>query len=100
MTQFGHLLVARQIKKDAYKTDKFRAAVMRISKDENLPCLVVDYDDPDKIIGSHGPPELEERIKQNTVNGFARVGGSKQYIDSIVERALRGEIPAELIDGR
>ena len=91
-TQFGHLLVAKQLRPDSAMTERGREAIRRATRDEGLPCLVVDYEDADRVVGVAGPPEFREEVARREIDGVIRVGGRKDWMQNIVEAATQGRV--------
>lgn len=100
MTQFGHVLVAKSLRPDAAMSRKGRAAIQRATHDEGLPCLIVDYEDTEKIIGVAGPKDLREEVERKTVDGVIRLGTSSDWIKNIVSAAQQGRVMPGVMDGR
>ncbi len=99
-TQFGQgMLVAKMLHPNAVQTRKGQAAIKNAAR-ETGACLVVDYDDSDRVIGVAGPKELQQEVKRKRDNGVIRVGGSKDWIANIISDAQKGKIYPGLTDGR
>lgn len=60
-TQFGIVLIARDYHLDMPPEPKMRA-IQRISRDLGLPCLLIEHDDPQKIVQVRGPRHLVDKL--------------------------------------
>ena len=55
---------------------KGRTAIQRATHDEGLPCLIVDYEDTERVIGVAGPEDFREEVESKAVDGrSARIDG-------------------------
>lgn len=99
-TQFGVVLVAKSLKPGAAMSARGRRAIEGATRDEGLPCLVVDYEDSERVIGVAGPEDFRREVEGKSVDGVIRLGGQKQWIDNIVSAAMAGRIMPGLTDGR
>lgn len=98
-TQFGQsMMVAKMLHPNAERTRKGEAAIRNASKSGAV--LIVDYDDPNRVIGIAGPKELQAEAKRKEVNGVIRLGDSKDWIANIVADAQQGRVYTGLTDGR
>lgn len=79
---------------------KGRAAIERATHDEGLPCLIVDFDDAERIIGVAGPKDLIAEVESKAVDGVIRLGGSSDWIKNIVSAAQQGRVMPGVMDGR
>ena len=98
MTQFGHVLVAKQLRPNSAMTEKGREAIEHATRDEGLPCLVVDFEDTERVIGVAGPDDFREEVESKGPD--IRLGGQKDWIGNIVAAAQRGKIYPGLDHGR
>lgn len=76
---------------------KGRAAIQRATRDDGLPCVVVDYEDTDRVVGAAGPPDFIAEVESKAVNGVIRVGKMETDHTVIVDRILS---QMGLVDGR
>ncbi len=91
-TQFGQgMLVAKPLHPNAEQSRKGQDAIINAAKEAGA-CLVVDYDDPDRVIGLVGPKELQQEAKRKEVNGVIRVGDSADWIQNILAHAQEGRV--------
>ncbi len=98
-TQFGQsMMVAKMLHPNAEKTRKGEAAIRNASK--SGPVLIVDYDDPDRVIGLAGPKELQQEAKRKEVNGVIRLGDSRDWMKNIVSDAMQGKVHPSINHGR
>ena len=79
---------------------KGKRAIERATRDEELPCLVTDYEDIERVIGVAGPEDFRREVESKSVDGVIRLRGQKQWISNVVAAAARGEIYPGLTDGR
>lgn len=100
MTQFGHVLVAKPLRPGAAMSRKGRAAIQHATRDEGLPCLIVDYEDNERVVGVAGPRYLIKEVESKAVDGVIRLGGSSQWISNIVSAAKQGRVMPGLDHGR
>ncbi len=98
MTQFGNVLVAKQLRFNSAMTGKGREAVEHATRDEGLPCLIVDFEDTERVIGVAGPQDLREEVESKGPD--IRLGGQRDWINNIVATAMQGKIYPGLDHGR
>ena len=99
-TQFGLTLVAKSLRPGAAMTRKGRSAIQRATHDEGLPCLIVDYEDTERVIGVAGPKDLIAEVESKAVNGYISLGRSSDWIKNIVSAAQQGRVMPGVLDGR
>ena len=75
---------------NAEKTRKGEAAIRNASKSGAV--LIVDYDDPNRVIGIAGPKELQKEAKRKEVNGVIRIGDSRDWMNNIISDAMQGKV--------
>ncbi len=80
--QYGHVLVAKSLTPKAALAKKGQAAIMRAVKDSKMPCVVVDDDDPDLIVGACGSQEIIDDLQKGPV----RMGHATHSV--MVDRVL------------
>ena len=100
MTQFGHVLVAKQLRLNSAMTEKGREAIEHATRDEGLPCLIVDFEDTERVIGVVGPKDFREEVESKAVDGVIRLGRQKDWIGNIVAAGLQGKVYPGLDYGR
>ena len=100
MTQFGFMLVAKPLKPGAAMERRGKGAIRRATRDEGLPCLVVDYEDTERIIGVAGPGHLIKEVTNKAASEIIYVGGAKAFIENVVAAAKEGRVmPGVLTNG-
>ena len=87
-TQFGVVLVAKSLVPGATMSLKGKRAIERATRDEGLPCLVID--DDERVIGAAGPDDFMKEVMSKGPD--IRVGGQKDWIANIVAAAKEGRI--------
>ncbi len=87
-TQFGHVLVAKSMWPNASMSPKGKKAIERTTKDEGLPCLVID--DDENIIGAAGPDDFMKEVISKGPN--AKVGNQQDWIQNIVAAGMEGQV--------
>lgn len=87
-TQFGVVLVAKSLRSGAAMSLKGKRAIERATRDEGLPCLVID--DDERVIGAAGPPEFMTEVVSKGPD--IRLGNQKDWITNITAAAMKGEI--------
>lgn len=92
MTQFGHVLVAKPLRPGAAMSRKGKAAIQRATHAEGLPCLIVDYEDTEQVIGAAGPKDFIAEVESKEVNGEIRLGNTSGWIENIISAGLQGRI--------
>lgn len=95
-TQFGVVLVAKSLVLGAAMSPKGKHAIERATRDEGLPCLVID--DDERVIGAAGPPDFMKEVMSKGPD--IRLGGQKDWVQNIVAAAMEGEIYPGLDHGR
>ena len=93
MTAWGYVLVAKQLAPFAAMTKRGQRAMLRAAKDSGMLCLVVDYEDSDKVIGACGDKPKVEQFEKETSRIPVRLGRSSEYVERIVDRAMEGIWP-------
>ena len=81
-------------------TEKGREAIEHATRDEGLPCLIVDFEDTERVIGVAGPKDLIAEVGSKAVDGVIRLGGQKDWIGNIVAAAQQGKVYPGLDHGR
>ena len=94
-TQFGVVLVAKSLTPNAAMSPKGKRAIERTTRDEGLPCLVID--DDERVIGAAGPPEFMKEVMSKGPD--IRLGGQKDWLTNIVAAAQEGRIYPGLSHG-
>lgn len=94
MTQWGVVLVAKQLRPFAAMTKKGKNAISHAAQDQNVLCLVVDFENTDKVIGAAGPKLIVERFKKDTGEQPVVIGGAEEYVSNLVQQIGRGQCPA------
>ena len=84
-TQFGVVLVAKSLNPGAAMSFKGKRAIERATRDEGMPCLVID--DDERVIGAAGPPEFITEVTKDP-----RLGTQKEWIINIVAAAQEGRV--------
>ena len=84
-TQFGVVLVAKSLNPGTAMSSKGKRAIERTTRDEGLPCLVID--DDEHVIGVAGPPDFMKEVMKDP-----RLGTQKDWITNIVAAAQEGRI--------
>ncbi len=92
MTQFGQVLVAKPLRPNSAMAPKGREAIQHATRDEGLPCLIVDFEDTERVIGAAGPEDFREEVESKAVDGVIRLGKQKDWIGNIVAAAQQGKI--------
>ena len=87
-TQFGHVLVAKSLTPNAAMSPKGKRAIERTTRDEGLPCLVID--DDERVIGAAGPADFMKEVISKGPD--IRLGGQKDWITNIVAAAQKGRV--------
>jgi len=87
-TQFGVVLVAKSLTPNAAMSPKGKRAIERTTRDEGLPCLVID--DDERVIGAAGPPDFMKGVGRKGPD--IRLGGPKDWLTNIVAAAQEGRI--------
>ena len=87
-TQWGVVLVAKSLVPGAAMSPKGKRAIERTTRDEGLPCLVID--DDERVIGAAGPPEFMKEVMSKGPD--IRLGGQKDWITNIVAAAQEGRV--------
>jgi len=100
MTQWGQVLVAKSLRSGAAMTNKGKRAIQNATHDEGLPCLIVDHEDTERVIGVAGPRDLIKEVESKAVNGVIKLGSSGDWIKNIVAAAQQGRVMPGVIDGR
>ncbi len=85
-TQFGVVLVAKSLVPGAAMSPKGQRAIERTTRDEGLPCLVIN--DDDQIIAAAGPPDFMQEV----VRKGPELGNQKEWITNIVAAAQEGRV--------
>ena len=85
-TQFGVVLVAKSLTPGAAMSSKGQRAIERTTRDEDLPCLVIN--DDEQIIAAAGPPDFMQEV----VRKGPDLGNQKEWITNIVAMAQEGRI--------
>jgi hypothetical protein len=85
-TQFGVVLVAKSLTPNAAMSPKGVKAIERTTRDEGLPCLVIN--DDEQIIAAAGPPGFMQEV----VRKGPELGNQKDWITNIVAMAQEGRI--------
>lgn len=94
MTQWGYVLVAKQLNPSAAQSTKGSNALRRAGKDSGMLVLVVDFEDTDRVIGAAGPKHLVEQFQKETNGAPVSLGTVSQYAERLVEKAMEGMWPA------
>ncbi len=94
-TQFGVVLVAKSLVPGAAMSPKGKRAIERTTRDEGLPCLVID--DDERVIGAAGPPEFMKEVMSKGPD--IRLGGQRDWITNIVAAAQEGRVFPGLAHG-
>ncbi len=85
-TQFGVVLVAKSLVRGAAMLPKGSRAIERTTRDEKLPCLVIN--DDEQIIAAAGPPDFMQEVARKG----PQLGNQKDWITNIVAAAQEGRI--------
>ncbi len=80
--QYGHVLVAKSLTPKAALSRKGQAAIMRTVNDSKMPCVIVDDEDSDLIVGACGSQEIIDDLQAGPV----RMG--KATHSAMVDRIL------------
>jgi len=96
-TQFGIVLVAKSLTPGAAMSPKGKRAIERATRDEGMPCLVID--DDERVIGAAGPPEFMKEVERKIWSGQGHLGGQKDWITNIVAAAQEGRVYPGLSHG-
>lgn len=92
MTQFGQVLVAKPLRPNSAMAPKGREAIQHATRDEGLPCLIVDFEDTERGIGAAGPKDFIAEVESKAVNGTIRLGNASGWIENIISAGLQGRI--------
>lgn len=92
MTQFGQVLVAKPLRPNSAMAPKGREAIQHATRDEGLPCLIVDFEDTERVIGAAGPKDFIAEVESKAVNGEIRLGNTSGWVENIISAALQGRI--------
>ncbi len=82
-TQFGVVLVAKSLTPGAAMSPKGQKAIERTTRDEGLPCLVIN--DDEQIIAAAGPPDFMQEV----VRKGPELGGQREWLQNIVAYAMQ-----------
>lgn len=93
MTQWGYVLVAKQLEPFAAMTKRGENAIFRAAKDSGMLCLVVDFEDTDKVIGAGGDKPAVQQFEKETKGISVRLGKTSQYVERLIEKATEGIWP-------
>lgn len=85
-TQFGVVLVAKSLTPGAAMSPKGQRAIERTTRDEGLPCLVIN--DDEQIIAAAGPPDFMQEVARKG----PELGNQKDWITNIVAMAQEGRV--------
>ncbi len=85
-TQFGVVLVAKSLTPGAAMSGKGQGAIQRATRDEKMPCLVIN--DDDQIIAAAGPPDFMQEVARKG----PQLGNQRDWITNIVAAAQEGRI--------
>ncbi len=85
-TQFGVVLVAKSLTPNAAMSPKGQRAIERTTRDEGLPCLVIN--DDEQIIAAAGPPDFMQEV----VRKGPELGGQREWLVNIVAMAQEGRV--------
>ena len=89
-TQFGVVLVAKSLTPNAAMSPKGKCAIERTTRDEGLPCLVID--DDERVIGAAGPDDFMKEVIKKQAQGNTSLGGQKDWITNIAAAAHEGRV--------
>ena len=92
-TQFGVVLVAKSLTPNAAMSPKGQRAIQRTTRDEKLPCLVIN--DDELIIAAAGPPDFMQEV----VRKGPELGNQKGWLENIVAAGLEGRVYPGLAHG-
>ncbi len=93
MTKWGYVLVAKQLEPGSAATQRGKNAITRAAKDGGMLCLVVDFDDTDKVIGAGGDKPMVQQFEKETKGIPVRLGRVSEYVERLVEKATEGIWP-------
>ncbi len=91
MTQWGYVLVAKQL--EPGMTRKAQNAITRAAKDSGMLCLMVDFEDTDKVIGAGGDRSAVQQFEKETKGLPVRLGRVSDYVENLVEKVTEGIWP-------
>ena len=94
-TQFGVVLVAKSLTPGAAMSLKGKRAIERTTRDEGLPCLVID--DDERVIGAAGPDDFMKEVVSKGPD--IRLGSQKDWVQNIVAAGLEGRVYPGLSHG-
>ena len=89
-TQFGVVLVAKSLTPNAAMSPKGKRAIERTTRDEDMPCLVID--DDERVIGAAGPDDFMKEVESKIWSGQGHLGGQKDWLVNIVAAAQEGRV--------
>ena len=89
-TRFGVVLVAKSLTPNAAMSAKGKRAIERTTRDQQMPCLVVN--DDDVIIGAAGPPEFMQEVVKECGAGKQNPGNKKDWLQNVVAAGLEGRV--------
>jgi len=89
-TQFGIVLVAKQLRPGAAFTGRGKGAISRAAKDAGMLCLITDYDHISKVIGVAGPKELTDRFREENGNKPTQLGGGTDFANNLIRQIGEG----------
>ena len=72
---------------------RYQNAITRAAKDSGMLCLVVDFEDTDKVIGAGGDKPMIQQFEKETKGIPVRLGQASQYVERLVEKATEGTWP-------
>ena len=93
VTQWGLVLVAKQLKPFAAMTKEGENAISRAAQDNNLLCLIVDYENTDRVIGAAGDKSAVEQFKKETDGKPFLLGGAGEYVKHLTKQISEGRWP-------
>ena len=67
--RFGWVLVAKALRPGAAMTRRGQAVISRAAAQDNMLCLITDFDDSEKVIGVAGPKAVVAAFSQATGGG-------------------------------
>lgn len=93
MTKWGYVIVAKQLEPFARMTRKGQNAITRTAEDSGMFCLIVDFDNTDKVIGAAGDKVKIQEFAKETKGIPVSLGQTSEYIERLVEKATEGIWP-------
>lgn len=89
-TRWGLVLVAKPLEPGAALKKQGQDAISRTAQESNMLCLIVDYEDTDRVIGAAGPKSLVDEFRRKCGEKPVPLGSAGEHIEHLARQIGEG----------